>query len=89
MRPISPRIYGADEIMMAADQHDYMELVAAIVVKEREDALLVGDARVDTRVVRWTFSDDERKAIAEGADMYFATIAGLPLTPHHLRVGWP
>lgn len=89
MRPIAPRIEGADEIDVAEDQHDYMQVVAAIVPKEREDALLVGDLRTDTRVVQWTFSDEERQAIAAGADMYFATLANMPMMPHHLRVGWP
>jgi hypothetical protein len=80
MRPIAPRIHGADEITIAEEQPEYAPITAAIVRYESDPP---------QRVCRWTFTDEEREAIfLEGADIYFGTIAGIPLMPHWLSVGF-
>ena len=80
MRPIAPRIDGAVEITIAEDQHEYATITAAIVQHSDGDS---------TRVCRWTFTPEERAKIAAGEDIYFGTIAGIPLMPHWLSVGFP
>lgn len=80
MRPIAPRIEGAEEFTIAENQHEYAPLTACLVQ--------YSDGTV-TRVCRWTFTDDERKRIAAGEDIYFGTPAGIQLTPHWLAVGFP
>jgi hypothetical protein len=80
MRPVSPRIEGLDEIMVAEDQHDYKPLAAAL--QPHTDGST-------SRVCRWTFSDEERAAIARGEDLYFLTPAWCPLVPHSFKVGYP
>lgn len=79
MRPVSPRIKGADEVMVAEDQLEYMPLAAAFVE--------YGDGSVQ-RICRWTFSPEERARIAAGEDIYFGTPASLQLIPHWLAVGF-
>lgn len=79
VRPVSPRIDGADEITIAEEQHQFMPLAAAHV--RYSDSV--------QRVCRWTFTPEERAAIAAGEDMYFGTPAEIPLTPHWLKVGFP
>jgi len=79
MRPVSPRIDGADEVMIAEEQAEYAPLAAAIVRYE--------NGAVE-RVCRWTFTPEERAKIAAGEDVYFGTPASLPLTPHWLAVGF-
>jgi hypothetical protein len=80
MRTISPRIDGADEFTIAEDQLEYMPVTACLI--HYEDGSVV-------RVCRWTFTPEERRAIAAGEDIYFGTPANLPLTPHWLAVGPP
>jgi hypothetical protein len=80
MRPIAPRIEGADEITIAEEQHEYMTITAAIVH--------YGDGSTH-RVCRWTFTPEERAQIAAGEDIYFGTPATVLLTPHWLTVGFP
>lgn len=77
MRPIAPRIDGADEITIAEEQHEYMPLTAAIVRHDDESV---------QRVCRWTFTSEERARIAAGEDIYFGTRASIQLTPHWLAV---
>ena len=78
MRPIAPRI-GFPEVMIAEEQEEYLPLAAAIV--EHTDGST-------SRVCRWTFTKEERQRIGAGEDIYFATPASVPLTPHSLQVGW-
>jgi hypothetical protein len=80
MRPIAPRIDGADEITIAEDQHEYMTITAAHVQ--------YADGSVH-RVCRWTFTPEERAQIAAGEDLYFGTPAAIQLVPHWLTVGFP
>jgi hypothetical protein len=78
MRPVAPRIPGTAEVTIAEDQLEFMPITAALVVNEDKSM---------TRVCRWTFTDEERSRIfLQGADIYFATPAELPLTPHSLSV---
>jgi hypothetical protein len=79
MRPVAPRIDGAEEITIAEHQHEYLTICAAIV--EYSDSA--------QRVCRWTFTPEERAQIAAGEDIYFGTPADIPLTPHWLKVGFP
>lgn len=79
MRPIAPRIQGADEFVVAEEQLQYMPVVACLV--QFDDEL--------SRVCRWTFTPEERAKIAAGEDLYFGTPARARLTPHWLCVGFP
>ena len=63
MRAIAPRIGKAEEVTLAENQLEYMPLVAAVF-----DRLRGGK----TYVTRWTPTDDERKRIAKGEDIYVA-----------------
>jgi hypothetical protein len=81
MRPIAPRIDGADEVTIAEEQHEYMTITAALV--EYPDGSV-------HRVCRWTLTPEERSAIFLGGDdIYFGTPANVALMPHWLVVGWP
>lgn len=81
MRPIAPRIEGAEEVTIAEGQHEYMTITAALVTYP--------DGSVH-RVCRWTLTPEERERIFLGGDdIYFGTIAGIPLMPHWLKVGFP
>jgi hypothetical protein len=80
VRPIAPRIDGADEITIAEHQLEYMPITACLV--QFSD----GDVQ---RVCRWTFTPEERARIAAGEDIYFGTPASIKLTPHWLKVGFP
>jgi hypothetical protein len=79
VRPIAPRIDGADEITIAEEQEEFMPITAAIV--QFSDSV--------QRVCRWTFTPEERARIAAGEDIYFGTPASIQLTPHWLQVGFP
>jgi hypothetical protein len=81
MRPVAPRIEGAEEITIAEDQLEYLTIVGAYVTYKDSD-------RTDL-VVRWTFTAEERKRIAAGEDIYFGTVGGGSLNPHWLQVGFP
>ncbi len=60
MKPISPVIEGYQdkEVVFAKDQPEYMPLPALVL--EGEDKPVVS---------RWQINDEERKQIAEGADI--------------------
>lgn len=65
MEPISPvltALYVDQEIIFAKDQPEYRQL----------PALLVDDGR--TVLTRWKLSDEERKAVASGADLTIAVM---------------
>lgn len=88
MRPIAPRINGADEFNVAEGQHEYLQLVGAHVRADQEGAVAVGDTPRDTLVFRYTLSAEERARVAGGEDIYLSLMSA-PIAPHHLRVGWP
>lgn len=81
MRPIAPRIDGAEEITIAENQHEYMTITGALV--RYEDA----PGRIDI-VTRWTFTPEERRRIANGEDIYLGVV-GVSMVPHWLKVGFP
>lgn len=89
MRPIAPRIEGADEFDIAEGQHEFVQLVGAIVKAHAPGALEMGDNLRDTLVFRYTLSAEERVRIANGEDIYLAFLARQGTPPHHLRVGFP
>lgn len=80
MRSVAPRIDDADEFHIAEDQLEYKPVVACLV--------MFGDGTM-SRVLRYTFTDEERAQIAGGADLYFGTPAEQLLQPHWHSVGWP
>lgn len=80
MRMIAPRT-GAHEITLAEDQLEYKPLVAAVYV--RPD---FGNAPM--LLTRWTFTEEERAAIAAGEDLYLGVLTfGQPLQPLSVQVG--
>jgi len=62
----------AKEVVFAKNQPQYAPL-----------RCLVDDSRGDRRVTsRWTLTDEQRKAVAEGADIYLTLLTyGTPLQP--------
>lgn len=80
MRMVAPRT-GAHEITLAEDQREYRPLVAA--VYRRPD---MGNAI--QLLTRWTFTAEERAAIAAGEDLYLGILTfGQPLQPLSPQVG--
>lgn len=78
MRMIAPRT-GAPEITVAEDQEEYMPITVALY--DHPDG-------VRTILARFTFSAEERAAIAAGADVYFGQLNfGGPMTPINACVG--
>ncbi|HLT92108.1 MAG TPA: hypothetical protein VKZ85_14335 [Woeseiaceae bacterium] len=79
MRMIAPRT-GAHEITLAEDQLEYSPLVVALYYDhEQKSALLLS---------RWTFTPEERAAIAAGEDLYLGVLThGQPFQPISLAVG--
>lgn len=80
MRPIAPRIPGADEFTIAEEQLNVKPVVACLV--EFADG-------VTCRVLRYTFTPAERAAIAAGKDLYFGTPYEQQLQAHWMMVGSP
>jgi len=77
---IAPRT-GAEEITIAEDQLEYSPLVAAVYAHAA-----YGNAPF--LLTRWTFTDEERAAIAAGEDLYLGVLTfGQPLQPLSLQVG--
>ena len=89
MRPIAPRIDGAEEVDVAEGQHEYMQIVGAVIPATHPGAVHVGDNPTRGIVFRYTMNADERSRIASGEDIYLTLMAGVPVAPHHLRVGFP
>jgi hypothetical protein len=78
MRPVSPVLPGYDvaEVVFAKDQPEYMQL-PAVRVESPEAPVLT----------RWELSDEDRKKIAAGADIYlWVTTFGRALQPVALQV---
>lgn len=78
MKAISPNT-GAKEIVVAEDQPAYSKYPAALYLDEDETMCLLS---------RWTFTDEERQAIANGEDFYLGILTGgKPVQPVLLQVG--
>jgi len=79
MDTVDPRIdpallpVGSRALVIAKDQPEYQPLPAVITPSHAV-------------VTRWTFNDIERRAIANGEDLYL-TIYGTPIRPVFLSVG--
>jgi hypothetical protein len=72
MRAVRPDT-GADEVMIAEEQHQYKTLVGAVYHTEEGVRIIL---------TRWRLDDDERAKIAAGEDIYLGlmTFNG-PLQP--------
>ena len=82
MRSVAPRLsVPAHEYTIAEDQLEFMPVVAANVT--------FGDDEYPTRVLRYTFTAEERAKIAAGEDLYFGTPAVQQLNPHWFSIGDP
>lgn len=82
MRPIAPRLAApSEEYTIAENQLEYQPVVAANVMFHGDTA--------PTRILRYTFTPEERKLIAAGEDLYFGTPLPIQLTPHWFHVGDP
>lgn len=80
MRPVAPRV-GLPEVMIAEEQEEYLPLAGAP---------LEFDDGTKGMLTRWTFTPEERQAIAEGKDLYLILFTfGQPMQPVHLEVGPP
>lgn len=78
MRAISPNI-GSLEFILGEEQLQYHALPAA----QHPGVLGV------EMVTRWAFTPDERRAIAEGEDLYLRHLTfGHPFQPIAPSVGW-
>lgn len=72
MQPIQPQVPGYDEFVIAKDQPEYIPLPAILVPVEG----------VATVVTRWRLTDEERAAVANGADIWLQIMTGgAPLQP--------
>lgn len=72
MHMVSPRT-GAEEITVAEDQLDYKPLVAAFYKNPDGVPILL---------TRWRFTEDERRQLAAGEDLYLGVLTfGQPLQP--------
>jgi hypothetical protein len=78
MIAVAPEIPDTKEVILAKDQPEYLPLPAAIIEREEGVAL----------ITRWQFTEDERAAIASGADLYLELLTfGQPLQPIRICVG--
>lgn len=78
MMPVSPVMPGSGpiEIVLGKDQPEYTPLPAVYL-----------DNGQRPMITRWRFSDEERKVIAEGADVVLTQLTfGNPFSPVHLQV---
>ena len=78
MEPVSPVMPGSEsiEIVIGKDQPEYLPLPAVYL-----------DARTSPMLTRWRLSDEERKLIADGADIVLTQLTfRLPFQPVHLQV---
>jgi hypothetical protein len=78
MRPIAPRT-GFPEVTIAEEQEEYMPVTVA---------LYQYDDGVRGLLTRWTFTPEERAAVAAGEDVYVQQLNfGTPMTPLIVRCG--
>jgi hypothetical protein len=81
MNAVSPIMPGSEaiEIVLGKDQPEYLPL----------PAVYLNTATVPM-VTRWRFTDEERAAIAAGADVVMTQLTfGQPFQPVHLQVTMP
>lgn len=79
MKPISPVIPGLEqfEVNVGGDQPEYIGVPT-----------LIGPLPQAIFTSRWQLTDDERKQIADGADIYFSQLTfGRGMSPVQLSVG--
>lgn len=93
MRTVSPDT-GHPEITIAEEQEQFLTVVAALVANDKRARSLVGyypDKREGPSILlRWTFTDEERQAIANGDDLYMMQLTcGAQMTPVAVSVGCP
>ncbi len=81
---IDPRLVPADSkaIVVAEHQDEYRNLPSVVTPMLMTET----GVRANWTITRWTFTDDERKQIAEGEDV-FITIVGVPIRPFFATVG--
>ena len=81
VRPIAPRT-GAPEVTVAEDQEEYLPITVGLY--RFQDTSMYG------RLIRFTFSAEERAALARGADVYLMQLYARPeqpMTPVAAQVG--
>ena len=81
MNPVSPVMPGSEsiEVVYAKDQPEYSPLPAVYL-----------DTPSRPVISRWRLTDEERLAVASGADVVLTLLSfGGPLTPSHLQVCMP
>lgn len=81
MDPVSPVMPGSESIehVLAKDQPEYIPL-----------PMVYLDTPSRPVISRWRLSDEERKAIADGADIVLTQLTfGNPFHPVHLQVTFP
>lgn len=81
MHPVSPVMPGSEsiEVILGQGQEEYTPLPAVYV-----------DTIARPMITRWRFSDEERKAIAEGADIVMQQLTFKnPFQPVNLQVVMP
>lgn len=79
MRPIAPRIAGADEVQVGLNGEDFREIVVAIGETENGNP---------AAVTRWRPDAEERQQLLNGADIFIIFI-GPRMPPMQVHVGWP
>lgn len=81
MQPVSPVMPGAEliEVVYGKNQPEYVPLPAVYLDTPSRPVL-----------TRWRLTDEERAAIAAGADIVLTLLSfGRPLTPSYLQVCMP
>ena len=75
MRAIAPRIPDAGEVTFSEEQPEYKPITVAL----RGNSNYPSGTEI---VTRWTFSPDERRRVADGADIFVSQLSfGKPMTP--------
>jgi hypothetical protein len=78
VRPVAPRT-GAPEVQVAEEQEEYAPLAMAVYLDPAGTRMLLS---------RWTFTDEERRRIAAGEDLYVHQLNfGGGITPFGCQVG--
>lgn len=80
MIAVPPNIPDSQQVVFAKDQEQYVPLPAAIIQRTEGQAVLT----------RWRLSEEERAAIASGADLFLELLTfGQPLQPIRIYVDEP
>lgn len=92
MEPIDPRIdprlvpSGSRAVVVAEHQDEYRDLPSVVTPPIFQEGSKQVVMTWQQTITRWTFTDAERKRIAEGEDVYI-TIVGVPIRPFFATVG--